>query len=290
MSEENTPQSVPPVYLSEALNLGSRPRRFRLPLLPRIAYRLTCFSLLAMVVQLWGHSAARGHPFVSTSWTVAWRLTILMGPMGAFLGVVWVWHCRHRTFALGHNYAWSAILVGVSSTAIGLGLAPGFEESAETLHYGRGYQQVCLSHVRQIDIGLTMYTQDYDDHLPLPDTWCDAAMTYIKNEYVYVCPQPYDNDRSKTPSYGFLHKLEGAEIGRIVSPAETVMVFDSVRGRNLSGGLALLPNPTRHQNGHNVGLIDGHAKFVSKSGIANLIWSPTVNPTSGNVPKKALNP
>src|SRR5207302_8702194 len=69
-------------------------------------------------------------------------------------------------------------------------------------------QAACLSNMRQLGTGLTMYAQDYDETLPLNDyignglapligwrdpragdSWCSGIYPYVKNAQIYVCPE-----------------------------------------------------------------------------------------------------
>jgi prepilin-type N-terminal cleavage/methylation domain-containing protein/prepilin-type processing-associated H-X9-DG protein len=52
----------------------------------------------------------------------------------------------------------------------------------------------CLSNTRQIGLAFQMYTQDYDDNLPLTtypmpvNSWTDTVQPYIKNRAIFRCP------------------------------------------------------------------------------------------------------
>src|ERR1043166_5973159 len=73
-------------------------------------------------------------------------------------------------------------------------------------------QAACLSNMKQLGTGLTMYAQDWDETLPLNDyvgnglaplagwrdpragdSWCTGIYPYVRNLQVYVCPEavPY---------------------------------------------------------------------------------------------------
>src|SRR6516162_2617232 len=51
----------------------------------------------------------------------------------------------------------------------------------------------CISNGRQVGTALAMYTQDYDEGLPLNShsgataSWVEAAQPYIKNRLLYRC-------------------------------------------------------------------------------------------------------
>jgi len=52
----------------------------------------------------------------------------------------------------------------------------------------------CLSNCRQIGVAFQMYTQDWDDYLPLTtfpmpeNSWTDTVQPYIKNRMIFRCP------------------------------------------------------------------------------------------------------
>ena len=72
-------------------------------------------------------------------------------------------------------------------------LFPVFAQSRE-----KARQTTCVSNMKQLGYGLTMYAQDYDETLPfgyrysddgkLLWWWQDDIRPYVKNELVYTCP------------------------------------------------------------------------------------------------------
>ena len=60
----------------------------------------------------------------------------------------------------------------------------------------------------------------------------------------------------------------------ISAPTNTVMLFDSIPGKNLIGGRELLPHPPRHSAGQTVGFLDGHAKQFTTDHLADFLWRP----------------
>ncbi len=57
-------------------------------------------------------------------------------------------------------------------------------------------QTSCLSNVKQLSLGVLMYTQDYDERLPYCDcnayssgtNWAISTQPYVKNAQIFVCP------------------------------------------------------------------------------------------------------
>jgi prepilin-type N-terminal cleavage/methylation domain-containing protein/prepilin-type processing-associated H-X9-DG protein len=119
----------------------------------------------------------------------------------------------------------------------------------------------CMSNLKQISLGIRMYTQDYDEHVPpiqinaAPDPanpygWADAVQPYVKSTQLFQCPSekwgplhpndsvfhgPKHNEAgagytdywmnsmaSKTTAQG----LGGKSIAEFVSPSQTVLLGD----------------------------------------------------------------
>ncbi len=57
-------------------------------------------------------------------------------------------------------------------------------------------------------------------------------------------------------------------------PAETVLIFETDGGWNLSGSRELLLAKPRHGNGYVVGFADGHAELVRPERLEKLRWEP----------------
>jgi prepilin-type N-terminal cleavage/methylation domain-containing protein len=56
----------------------------------------------------------------------------------------------------------------------------------------------CMSNVKQLALGLMMYSQDYDEKFPFvrypqngTKTWDDQIFPYIKSDQVFMCPSAY---------------------------------------------------------------------------------------------------
>ncbi len=122
-------------------------------------------------------------------------------------------------------------------------------------------QASCLSNVKQICLGLLMYSQDYDDVLAAQGAnWVDDVMPYIMNEQIFVCPS-----RPDLPvGYALDERLIGASLAQVPDPAQTIIVFESnIGGSNPVGGPDDIPPEGVHNGGINCGFLDGHVKWLS---------------------------
>ncbi|MBU0607764.1 MAG: prepilin-type N-terminal cleavage/methylation domain-containing protein [Armatimonadetes bacterium] len=165
-------------------------------------------------------------------------------------------------------------------------------------------QSSCLSNVKQIILGVLQYTQDYDEMLPLgtsywyapggggsaartdPLGWWDCLAPYVKNTQIFACPSDSPNTQG-TPwgtftlsycanmcyeQFGFL------SIGRLSDAAKYVWMFDSDTyytywytqtdtSLTATSYRPWLSAAWRHNDGANLGFLDGHGKWISKTGM-----------------------
>jgi prepilin-type N-terminal cleavage/methylation domain-containing protein/prepilin-type processing-associated H-X9-DG protein len=167
-------------------------------------------------------------------------------------------------------------------------------------------QASCLSNVKQISLGVTMYVQDYDEKYP----WChwnsgtsvsgvhwqDSINPYSKNTQVWICPDAPDNlinnynwtntdtaqvyvPRNTAYAWNEDAGANARKIASCSSPATTYILMD--KGNNLcftpwydwQGRAQNTVNANYqsivgpHNGGKNVGFCDGHAKWLGSTNI-----------------------
>jgi len=147
-------------------------------------------------------------------------------------------------------------------------------------------QTSCLSNVKQLALASLMYAQDYDEK-PIPyyiggsylytydDTyhggmWYKLIMPYTKNEQILDCPS-YSHKRGSdqysghTSGYSWSRYCnENDSLADIETPSETMMTGDVGGTGNYRFYYKAYPTTyvaPRHNEGANVGLWDGHAKW-----------------------------
>ena len=145
-----------------------------------------------------------------------------------------------------------------------------------------GRTMICLTNVKQIAMGMQMYSQDYDERYPLAAGWMDRVVPYsgnggVKDKLTLQCPTV---QAVHPGDYGYAYNsdLSGKLQSKVVAAALTQMVYDSTHmERSASDRVASLPSPARHRtramrrNGGRaniMGYADGHAKAVSDKGKA----------------------
>ncbi|MEN6544407.1 MAG: DUF1559 domain-containing protein [Armatimonadia bacterium] len=149
-------------------------------------------------------------------------------------------------------------------------------------------QASCLSNLRQLCLGFITYTQDYDELSPLclygPSTswWHNALVPYVKNTQIFACPSDRTNAYGYAPhmNWGYYHMYTRAAtnlyggavpIGALQYPAETSCLAES-RGLGWGacfsltggGGSYGVWGVDRHNDGMNVAMVDGHAKWYGR--------------------------
>jgi prepilin-type N-terminal cleavage/methylation domain-containing protein/prepilin-type processing-associated H-X9-DG protein len=164
-------------------------------------------------------------------------------------------------------------------------------------------QTACLNNLKQIGTALMMYTQDYDEALPIHFTvnngsytvndyaaptaqynWMALIQPYLKNLQIYKCPQAIVNTGSISPtalsaaSYYGNGVVMGRTIAVVPNPADIIWAHegpDTTRNsvlrpyRNGAGYLRWLSSSydLLHFSGGNLVYCDGHAKFRRQNAI-----------------------
>lgn len=146
---------------------------------------------------------------------------------------------RQRGFTLIELLVVIAIIAILASI-----LFPVFARARE-----KARQTSCLSNLKQLAMGVRMYSDDYDETMPWVQTsvvwgytgnlgmypWTQVIQPYIKNTQILLCPSA---PNTAITHYGFnacamslptstISGMEGAyTLDSPASPAETIMLFD----------------------------------------------------------------
>jgi len=129
----------------------------------------------------------------------------------------------------------------------------------------------CLNNVKQLELGMLMYSQANGDRYPAADHWCDAILPQVGTSKVFHCPADQQGSRS---DYAFNEKLGGLRASNIKDPSHTVVIFESEGGWNQSGGREAALEHSRHLGRISVAFADGHAALVPPSQLGQFVWEP----------------
>ena|SRR5579862_1415422 len=116
----------------------------------------------------------------------------------------------------------------------------------------------CLSHVKQLTLGLIMYSDDSEGKPPLRDSWMTDSEPYTKNFGIEHCSKVQEPGL-----YGYAFNASVKTLKDDAAPARTRLVYDSVNyAKNASDLGDSIPQPGRHKGRNNVSFVDGHAKSI----------------------------
>jgi prepilin-type processing-associated H-X9-DG protein len=127
----------------------------------------------------------------------------------------------------------------------------------------------CVNNVKQLALAVRIYSTDHDEKFPPSSTWCDAIKTEAGTEKIFKCPAAKSNERC---SYAFNSKLNGLNETNIAP--DTVMIFETTGGWNVSGGRELMLTSSRHGRRYVVGFADGSVQELNESQLNDLRWDP----------------
>ena len=154
-----------------------------------------------------------------------------------------------RVFSSGFTLIELLVVIAIISILAAI-LFPVFVQAR-----AKARQTACLSNMRQMGLGVMMYTQDADETLPLAATstptaflnWHDLVDPYIKNKQVWLCPDAnapvkdiygkpvchygwnayYLNQGVAVNNIYSLNNAPGVTLARVSQPAHLVMMGDN---------------------------------------------------------------
>ena len=175
----------------------------------------------------------------------------------------------------GSGQAVAGLVMGYVVIALGVFLVPtAMLLPALSRAKQRATQISCLNNVRQLDIAMTLYAAQSNQHLPSSNQWSDAILPFVSNQRVFHCALGPSNYRSH---YAFNSHLSDVVTTEIKQPFRTVLVFEESDGDgwNMSGDQNLLEGAGPH-GGRTVivGFVDGHVEFVRRENLSKLKWEP----------------
>ena len=130
----------------------------------------------------------------------------------------------------------------------------------------------CVSQMKQLALGIRLYSNDNKDTFPTADTWCDSIQTYVSNPRTFQCKA---DTTGQLCSYALNKKVAGKKEGNI--DPRTVLLFEvdaSGGGWNASGGPELMMRQSRHGQTVVVGFADGSVQQMRASQVSTLRWDP----------------
>jgi len=164
-------------------------------------------------------------------------------------------------------------IAGISVSAVVLALLPAIMAPVFLRARAAAKRAECLSNMKQIALATLMYAQDWDEVLPLAESWSDGLTPYTKNREIFVCPAR----RGAKCGYAYNEALHAlplvyfSEFSESVA-ARTVMFLESDLGWNGSGSADALPAAPRHMDSDNFAFCDGHVQVLRRAAQSEVLW------------------
>ncbi len=118
-----------------------------------------------------------------------------------------------------------------------------------------GHAALCRENLGRLGAAFGQYALDNAGRYPPADAWADSLLSYTGGEDAFRCPA--DPKRSRS-SYAFYAALGGLAEDDLDSPADTPVLYDSMRGLwNARDSRPEPCSPARHNGFNNVLMADG---------------------------------
>jgi prepilin-type processing-associated H-X9-DG protein len=131
----------------------------------------------------------------------------------------------------------------------------------------RVYRVKCNACLRSLGAAFNIYSDEFDGGLPSVESWCDALGKYLLPGG-FICPG--SNAKEAQSSYAMNEFLAGKKLAEL--PPDLVLLFESMPGWNIAGGLEILTTVYHEGKGCNILFADGHVEFIRTDKISELKW------------------
>lgn len=122
-------------------------------------------------------------------------------------------------------------------------------------------RNTCMAQMKQLSLGMIMYTEDYDKTYPPAAKWSKALLPYVKKDELYHCPA----DSGKN-SYAMNRNLDRRKLTTVRQLSTMPLLFESNLHKTNAVGLAAdVARPPRHTGGNDFAYADGHVKWEQKT-------------------------
>lgn len=198
--------------------------------------------------------------------------------MGMILGLVSIIKIGKSNGQLkGKGLAIAGMIVSSVMFIVFLGAAagvllPALSKAKYQRQYQRQYDRPqysdCGGNVKKIALAIRLYADEHEGKCPPAAQWCDDVLPNLEGKHIFQCPQR----RGGEGAYGFNAKLAGRTLSAI--PPDTVMIFETDKGWNTTGGADAVITQPPHGRKFTFGLADGSIREVTKEELSELRWEP----------------
>ncbi len=173
-------------------------------------------------------------------------------------------------FARYESWVWrtSRILMGLSAAAMVLAVLGAIGDglfSAKIV----ARKPSCQSNMKQLALGLLMYSKDWNEYFPSAASWANGISKYQVVENYFHCPSA-----DSRFSYALNRAVGGRSVNDISDRAVTVLIFEMDANDRNAVGDEHTRRPKRHMGANNMAFTDGHSKSMNDYSTAKVRWTP----------------
>lgn len=189
--------------------------------------------------------------------------------IGMILGIVATVRISKSNGRLkGKGLAISGICVSALMFLVFLAVAAGLLLPALAKGKYQKQNSGCVSNVKQVCLAVRLYADENEGKCPQAANWCDAITPNLAGKHVFQCEQR----AGAQGAFAFNAKLAGKTLSAI--PPDTVMVFESSKGWNFTGGSEDVIQRPPHGRNFVFGFADGSVREINKEELKELRWEP----------------
>ena len=145
---------------------------------------------------------------------------------------------------------------------------------------GQAKTVVASSHLRSLSLAVFLYTQDYDDQFPSPDTFPEDIAPYLgggQEGVSALLSSPFAPEAGRAYSMNAtLRNTRTADVQR-----RGVLFFETEFGSPAAGGPGHLPAETRSRDGYVIAFTDGHVEIIPRERLDGGDWGELKCSTCG---------
>lgn len=189
--------------------------------------------------------------------------------IGMILGIVATIRIRKSNGRLkGKGLAIAGICVSAVMFIVFLAVAAGLLLPALAKAKYQEQNSDCVSNVKHVCLAIRLFADENEGKCPQAANWCDAITQNLAGKHVFQCPQRAGSDGA----FAFNAKLAGKTLSAI--PPDTVMIFESSKGWNFTGGADDVTQRPPHGRNFVFGFADGSVREINKEELKELRWEP----------------
>jgi prepilin-type processing-associated H-X9-DG protein len=124
-------------------------------------------------------------------------------------------------------------------------------------------ERACQTRLKELQLGILQYVQDYDEKLPPANKWSEVVFPYVQSEQAFNCPAVPGGKGG----YAMNNNLTQQNLAKLNNVAQTVSLYETsdLRPNAFGIGQQMAFRHMSYENqplGSNIAYMDGHVQFL----------------------------